>query len=77
LFGNFVHVFVDKRFEPLKGGDVFLDGGDLVAGYVFGDVAAVLAVLEVVIRLAVRTCANDGEMTALHAGNGGQLSDAS
>ena len=53
-------MLVDEGFEPLIGRDVFLDGGDLVTGYVFGDIAAVLAVLEVVVGLTVRTGADDG-----------------
>ena len=55
---------------------MFLDCGNLVAGDVFGDVAAVLAVLEVVVGLAVGAGADDGEVAALHAGDGGHFCDA-
>jgi hypothetical protein len=70
------NVFVDKCFEAFVSGDVFLDGGHLVPGDVFGDIAAVLAALEVVVGLAVGTDADDGEVAAFHAGDGGHLLDA-
>ena len=70
-------MFVHKHLEALVSGDVFLNSGQLVARNVFGDVTAIFAVLEIVIRLAVRTDADDGEMTALHRGDGGHLFDAS
>jgi hypothetical protein len=69
-------MFVNELLEALIGGHVFLDCGNLVAGDVFGDVAAVLAVLEVVVGLAVGAGADDGEVAALHAGDGGHLCDA-
>ena len=69
-------MLVDERLEPLIGGDIFLDGGDLVARYVLGDIAAILTVLEGVVGLAVRTNADDGKVAAFHAGDGGQLLDA-
>jgi hypothetical protein len=53
-------MLVHKSLEPFISVNVLLDGDHLVAGYVFGEVAAVLAVLEVVVGLAVRTGADDG-----------------
>ncbi len=47
-------MLVHKSLEPFISVNVLLDGDHLVAGYVFGEVAAVLAVLEVVVGLAVR-----------------------
>jgi hypothetical protein len=76
FFRNLDDVLLDERFEALISGDVFLDGGHLVTGDVFGDVAAVLAVLEVVVGLAVGTGADDGKMAGFQAGDGGHLNDA-
>jgi len=65
-----------KHLEALVSGDVFLDRRQLVARDVFGYVATVLAMLEVVVRLAVRARADDGEMAALHRGDRDHLFDA-
>jgi hypothetical protein len=67
---------VEERLEAFVSGDVLPEGGDLVAGDIFGDIAAVLAMLEIVVRLAVRAGADDGKMAAFHAGDGGHFSDA-
>jgi hypothetical protein len=69
-------MLVHEGLETIIGVDVFLDSGDLVAGDVVGDVAAVATVLEVVVGLAVGTGPDDGEVAAFHAGDGGQLPDA-
>ena len=75
-FCDIAEVFVNELLEKLSGGKVFLHYRNLVAGNVFGDIAPVLAVLEIVIRLAVRAGADDGEVAVLHAGDFGHLSDA-
>ena len=68
-------MLVNKLHKMLVGGNVFLHSGKLFPGNVFGDIAAVLAVLEVVVRLSVRTCSDNGDVAALHAGDGGHLSN--
>jgi hypothetical protein len=65
----------NELLEALVGGHMFLDCGKLVSWDVFGDVAAVLTMLEVVVGLPVGAGANDGDVAALHAGDGGHLSD--
>ena len=59
-------MLVNKLFEAFIGGNVFLDCGNLFTGNVFGDVATVLAVLEVVVGVPVRVCADNREVAALH-----------
>ena len=76
FFGDFGDVFINKSLEVLVSGYVLLNGGQLVARDVFGDVVTVLAVLEVVVRLTVGTDADDGEMAAFHKADGGHLFNA-
>jgi hypothetical protein len=68
-------MLVNKLLEALIGGNVFLDCRNLFARNVFSDVAPALAVLEVVVGVTVPVCADNGEVAALHAGNGGHLCD--
>ena len=68
-------MLLNKLLEAFIGGNVFLDCGNLFAGNVFGEVAAVHAALEVEVRMAVGICSDDGEVAALHAGNRGHLRD--
>ncbi|MEI6607553.1 MAG: hypothetical protein WCP35_19775 [Verrucomicrobiota bacterium] len=56
---NLVEMFVNELLETLIGGNVLPDCGNL-AGDVFGDVAAVLEVLEFVIGLSVGAGGGDG-----------------
>ena len=76
FFRTLVEMLIHQVGQGFIRGDVFLDGGDLVARDVFGDVTAVFAALEVVVGLTVRAGADDGEVTALHLGDGDQLGDA-
>jgi hypothetical protein len=68
-------MLIDKSLEELAGGNVFLNCGNLFAGNVFGDVATALAVLEVVVGVPVRIRADNGEVAAFHARNGGHFRD--
>jgi len=52
-------MFVDQVLEVLIGGDVLLNGGDLFARNIFGDVLPVFTVLEIVVWLTVWTGADD------------------
>ena len=66
-------MLINKSLEEFAGSDVFLDRGNLFTGNVFGDVATALAVLEVVVGVPVRVCADHGEVAALHARDGGHF----
>ena len=69
-------MLVNELLEDLVGGEVFLNCGNLIPGDVFGYIFTVFAVLEIVVRLAVGPRAEDGEVSAFHPGNFGQLCDA-
>jgi hypothetical protein len=69
-------MLVNELLEDLVGGKVFLNHGNLISGDIFGYIFTVLAVLEIEVRLAVGPSADDGEMSAFHPGDFGQLCDA-
>ena len=73
--GDLGDVLIDECFETLVSGDVFQDGWQLLSRNIFRDVSPVFAVLEIVVWLAVRTGADDGEVAAFHGSDGGHLFD--